>query len=111
MSTTGVKRRGQGYQSDNVGPVSNIPLLAVSAARRNQKFFNSARRPMPPPVSSDDIRRATSVDEFGVVVRSGNVSNTPSTPDQGKNTVAIVRRAFKAIVTGKTVSTRSGKAA
>lgn len=108
MSTTGVKRLGQGYQSDNIGPVSSLPQ--PTGAKRNQKFFNSARRPMPPPISSEDIRRATSVDEFGVVVRSANVLATPTTPTEHKNTVAIVRRAFKAMVTGKTVSTRSSKA-
>ncbi|KAH9948872.1 hypothetical protein B0H21DRAFT_206131 [Amylocystis lapponica] len=111
MSTTGVRRLGHGYQSDNIGPMSNIPLPMTAVARRNQKFFNSTRRPMPPPVSSDDIRRASSVDEFGVVVCSQNASNIPSTPsEQNKNTVAIVRRAFKAIVTGKTVTTRFSKA-
>ncbi|OBZ68659.1 Serine/threonine-protein kinase par-1 [Grifola frondosa] len=103
MSTTGVKRLGRGYQSDNAGPVLNVPQQYPAAPKRNQKFFHSARRPMPPPVSSDDLRRASSVDEFGVVVcTQDNV--TSEHQDQSSNTIAIVRKAFKAIVTGKTVN-------
>jgi len=106
MSTAGVKRVGMGYQSNNVGPVSNVPLQPASATKRNQRFFHSTRRPMPPPVSSDDLRRATSVDEFGVVMHS-TTKDGQNTQDQGKNTVAIVRKAFKAIVSGKPMTVRS----
>ncbi|KAI0923171.1 hypothetical protein AcV7_005759 [Taiwanofungus camphoratus] len=109
MSTTGVKRLGQGYQSDNAGPILNVPQDNRPVPKRNQKFFHSTRRPMPPPVSSDDLRRATSVDEFGVVIQS-NVNESSNCADQGKNTVAIVRKAFRAIVSGKPVSNRLSKA-
>ncbi|KAJ2982066.1 hypothetical protein NUW54_g10795 [Trametes sanguinea] len=51
MSTTGVKRNGKGYQSDNVGPVGHVAAPArphSSMAKRSQKFFHTARRSMPP---------------------------------------------------------------
>ncbi|KAI8994232.1 hypothetical protein BD414DRAFT_576788 [Trametes punicea] len=105
MSTTGVKRNGKGYQSDIAGPVGNVARPHSSMAKRSQKFFHSTRRPMPPPVSSDDLRRASSVDEFGAFCPS---QSTPAAParaaEQNKNTIAVVRKAFKAIVTGKPTS-------
>ncbi|OCH84370.1 kinase-like protein [Obba rivulosa] len=108
MSTTGVKRVGKGYQSDNAGPVTNVPQQnRVPTNKYNQRLFNTTRRRMPPPVSSEDILRESSVDEFGVVVDSARPR--PS-EDQGKNTVAVVRRAFKAIVTAKPVSNRFSRA-
>ncbi|KAL1950380.1 hypothetical protein VTO73DRAFT_5504 [Trametes versicolor] len=110
MSTTGVKRAGKGYQSDNIGPVGNVARPHSSMAKRSQKFFTATRRPMPPPVSSDDIRRASSsVDEFGTFCPS---SSTPAVPvgEHGKNTLAGgVRKAFKAIVTGRPAAARGGK--
>ncbi|CCM06214.1 uncharacterized protein FIBRA_08459 [Fibroporia radiculosa] len=105
MSTAGVKRVGRGYQSDYLRPISNIPVQA-SGSKRGHGLFHSTRRPMLPPVSSEDLRRASSVDEFGVVVPSARDGGS-SPADSGKNTVAIVRKAFKAIVTGKSVSTRT----
>ncbi|EED78106.1 predicted protein [Postia placenta Mad-698-R] len=106
MSTAGVKRVGKGYQSNNNRPMSNVSRDAISASKRNQRFFLSNRKPMPPPVSSEDLRRASSVDEFGVVVHS-IVGNSTNNHDQGKNTAAIVRKAFKAIVSGKPMTVRS----
>ncbi|TFK91868.1 hypothetical protein K466DRAFT_481834 [Polyporus arcularius HHB13444] len=95
MSTSGVRRNGKGYQSENVlRPVENI-RPHTSMAKRNQKFFTT-RAKMPPPVSSDDLRRSSSVDEFGTFL------STPAPmQEQNHNTIAIVRKAFKAIVTGK----------
>ena len=95
MSTTGVKRNGKGYQNENVlRPVENIRPHS-SMAKRSQKFFTT-RPKMPPPVSSDDLRRSSSVDEFGAFM------STPAPmQEQNHNTIAIVRKAFKAIVTGK----------
>ncbi|EMD40193.1 hypothetical protein CERSUDRAFT_81481 [Gelatoporia subvermispora B] len=108
MSTTGVKRVGKGYQSDNAGPVANIPAQNRTAMhKRSQRLF-TARRQMPPPVSSEDIMHASSVDEFGVVVDS---AKPRTSEDQGKNTVAVVRKAFKAIVTAKQMSNRFSKVA
>ena len=98
MSTTGVKRNGRGYQSYNANaPVENISRPHSSMAKRSQKFFTTTRRPMPPPVSSEDIRRSTSIDEFGAFMSS------PAAPTQEQNhkTITIVRKAFKAIVNGK----------
>jgi serine/threonine-protein kinase GIN4 len=96
MATSGVKRLGKGYQSDNNGPVANTvePPLRTLPSR----VFNSTRR-MPPPVSSDDQRRAVSVDELGIAQPDTPASKEGSTPS------TLVRRAFKAI-TGKTVSRR-----
>ncbi|TBU59232.1 hypothetical protein BD310DRAFT_948155 [Dichomitus squalens] len=96
MSTTGVRRNGKGYQSENVmRPIENIRPHS-SMAKRSQKFFPTGRRQMPPPVSSDDLRRSSSVDEFGAFL------STPApNQEQNNNTIAIVRKAFKAIVTGK----------
>ncbi|OSD07458.1 hypothetical protein PYCCODRAFT_1358875 [Trametes coccinea BRFM310] len=113
MSTTGVRRNGKGYQSDNGGPVGHVaaPRPHSSMAKRSQKFkFHTARRPMPPPVSSDDLRRASSVDEFGTFCPS---QSTPAPApaagaEHNKNTIAVVRKAFKAIVTGKPTA-RSAK--
>ncbi|KAI0330464.1 hypothetical protein GY45DRAFT_1323595 [Cubamyces sp. BRFM 1775] len=104
MSTTGVKRNGKGYQSDNVGPLGNVPRPHSSMAKRSQKFFATTRRPMPPPVSSDDLRRASSsVDEFGTFCPSQSTP-APAGGEHNKNTIAVVRKAFKAIVTGKPTS-------
>ena len=60
---------------------------------------------MPPPVSSDDVGLRprpsgadVEIDEFGVVQ-----THAPNAPlqDSTNNTVGTVRRALKAIVTGK----------
>jgi len=103
MSTTGVKRVGKGYQS---GPISQIPQAKLSA-KRNPNFFLSTRRPMPPPVSSEDLRRTASFDEFGVKAASAGAlgvagtsiatSNSKGEEGSGGNTVGIVRRALKAM--------------
>ena len=107
MSTTGVKRVGKGYQSDNKVSLSHGPKVPTLNLRR---AFHSSRRPMPPPVSSDDVLKRRSsfcaggdkgaldvVDEFGVV--SCGQSSMPF--QEATNTVGTMRRALKAIVTGK----------
>jgi hypothetical protein len=100
MATTGVKRVGKGYQSNNSGPVS-YTVGPSTPAPRNHRAFHSARRAMRPPVSSEDNRQSASVDELGIMTYAG-----PSTPREGNTTITLVRRAFKAIVPGKTVSRR-----
>ena len=103
MSTTGVKRNGKGYQSYNGNaPIENITRPQTSMAKRSQKFkFASARRPMPPPVSSEDvIRRSSSIDEFGAFMSTPAVQ-TPGGTEQNHKTIATFRKAFRAIVTGK----------
>ena len=120
MSTTGVKRVGKGYQSDNKAPVSytvstlgpKVPTLNLNLKRA----FNSTRKPMPPPVSSDDILKRRSsfcgnnsrrsddvVDEFGMVGAGcvGGQLQGAATFPEATHTVGTMKRAFKAIVTGK----------
>jgi serine/threonine-protein kinase GIN4 len=112
MATSGVKRLGKGYQSDNLGPVGNIHTPNVSNYKHNQnhRAFYSTRRAMPPPVSSDDQRRTVSVDELGVVTCTAG-AGSPVLKDESNTTVALVRRALKAIVPGKTVSRRLSRMA
>lgn len=92
MSTTGVKRVGQGYQSENAGGLMNVRPKAP-AAKRNPHFFLTSRRPMPPPVSSEDLRKSAVVDEFGAM----SCAQTFSSKDDGGSAVGIVKRAIKAI--------------
>ena len=101
MATSGVKRVGRGYQSDNAGPVLNTVGGNVMQAKRHPRIFASARRRMPPPVSSEDQLRAVSVDELGTAGCDANSSDD-------NTTAAFVRRAFKAIITttSRTVSRR-----
>ena len=100
MATSGVKRNGRGYQSDNAGPVGNIPDSNVSHVKRNQWIPRSTRRAMPPPVSSADHGEPP-VDELGILnYRDG----TPGDRDGGKTTATFVRRAFMSIVNGKSAA-------
>ena len=93
MSTTGVKRVGQGYQSDNAGALSN-----AHTKRRNPSFFMSSRRPMPPPVSSEDLRKSAMVDEFGTMSSvSVGASSNHKEDGSANGAVGIVKRAIKAI--------------
>ncbi|KAH7927785.1 hypothetical protein BV22DRAFT_970604, partial [Leucogyrophana mollusca] len=106
MATTGVKRLGRGYQSDNLKPVHNTPTVdhkPVASNNRNFKVFNTARRAMPPPVSSEDQWRSSSVDEFGFVTCSAGAPR--ASREESKNTT-LIHRAIKAMVPGKTVSRR-----
>ena len=110
MSTTGVKRVGKGYQSENFKPLHNAPpTLECKPTHnnpRNFKVFASARRAMPPPVSSDDQCRDLSVEELGFTTCSASVSRTSKEDIKNTTTVTLVRRAIKAIVPGRTVSRR-----
>ena len=102
MATTGVKRVGRGYQSDNAGPVSNTASGVTTQAKRHPRLFASTRRRMPPPVSSEDQLGAISVEELGTTAGCDASSSDDNT------TAAFVRRAFKAIITttSRTVSRR-----
>lgn len=112
MATSGVKRLGKGYQSDNAGPVHNTISHSGMHSKQNHRAFYSVRKPlqMPPPVASDDPPRTMTVDELGVI------SHSPTSPeesggitvlkDESNGTAALVRRAFKAIVPGKTMNRR-----
>jgi len=97
MATSGVKRVGKGYQSCHVKPISiNSP---PSSSRSPGRFFHPTRRPMPPPVSSEDKFMASSVDELGFML-SGSVDGSGLREDR-TNTAKTVSRALKALVTGK----------
>jgi serine/threonine-protein kinase GIN4 len=105
MATSGVKRVGAGYSSTNSNaPVSNHLTVPAPPKRHGSKIFNSSRRPMPPPVSSDDYLKAVSVDELGIIAPPG--TDTRAQYDEGRNSFAGMRRALKAAVQGKTVSRR-----
>ncbi|KZT28346.1 hypothetical protein NEOLEDRAFT_916115 [Neolentinus lepideus HHB14362 ss-1] len=104
MATSGVKRVGKGYQSDNNRPLGNIAIRQTTVPKRDNSGFLTSRRPLPPPVSSDDLRRAASADELGFVDRRPRSSGE----DEGKNTVRLMG-AIKAIVTGKQTSRRASR--
>ncbi|EAU85877.2 CAMK/CAMKL/MARK protein kinase [Coprinopsis cinerea okayama7 len=119
LMTSGVKRCGKGYQSESFGPTSNT-LGPSTNKRESFRPFSSTRKPMPPPVSSEDIiekmeNKAVSVDELGMMTNvEGEAGTTPlhsvGSKDEGGGTVAMVRRAFKAMVPGKAVvSKRTSK--
>lgn len=94
MATSGVKRLGKGYQSDNAGPVCGNIVDTVPHKSRHYL----TRKPMPPPVSSEDQRRAVSLDEFGVISQDESHSDESNSKDDGNSTVALVRKAIKLIV-------------
>ncbi|KAL4261794.1 non-specific serine/threonine protein kinase [Pleurotus pulmonarius] len=105
MATSGVKRVGRGYQSDNAGPVANSASYDMHKDKsQSHRAFYSARKPMPPPVSSADMENVI-VDEMGIMTRSGG-AGSPTAKDEGNTTVTLMRRAIKAIVPGKTMSRR-----
>ena len=105
-TTTGIKKVGLGYQSDLRGPVAsvlNTDPYATSASSKRTTFFNSTRRPMPPPVSSEDWRKTVSVDELARLAPS--TPELSSKEEKPSGTVSAVKRAFMAI-TGRTGSKR-----
>ncbi|KAF9077511.1 hypothetical protein BDP27DRAFT_1282394 [Rhodocollybia butyracea] len=109
MATSGVKRLGKGYQSDNNGPVHNTISHANGVqSKQSHRAFYSVRKPlhMPPPVGSDDPPRTVTVDELGIINYSPDAAEDSAgvtvLKDESNGTVALVRRAFKAIVPGKT---------
>ncbi|KAF8262824.1 hypothetical protein EI94DRAFT_655407 [Lactarius quietus] len=107
MATSGVKRVGKGYQSCHVKPVSTgAPSSSSSSSRSPGKFFHSSRRPMPPPVSSEDKFAGSSVDELGRMhpESMGTADASGLREDRDRAGAAkVVSRALKALVTGKTV--------
>jgi hypothetical protein len=111
MATSGVKRLGKGYQSDNVGPMGNPVGPAAGAGgyngkRDSHRAFYSAKRPMPPPVSSEDVQQKTMpVDELGVIgVAKGLAPSTTEMKDE-ISTGSIMKR-IKAMVPVNPVSRR-----
>ena len=100
IATSGVKRVGKGYQLCHVKPVSTG---TPSSSRSPGKFFNSSRRPIPPPVSSEDRRFAGfGVDELGRIHPGSIDAETSGLREDRAGAARVVSRAFKALVTGKT---------
>ncbi|KAF9483411.1 hypothetical protein BDN70DRAFT_318045 [Pholiota conissans] len=107
MATSGVKRLGKGYQSDNIAPVGTSHTMGPSAVPQHKgRLFHSTRRPMPPPVSSEDQPRPNSVDELGVMV----YADLPA-KDEGNATVSLVRKAFKLMAPKASASRRVSRMA
>ena len=104
MATSGVKRVGKGYQSCHVKPVSTGPPSSSSSSSRSPgKFFHSTRRPMPPPVSSQDRFAGGSVDELGRIQPGSMGVESLGLREDRAGAAKVVSRALKALVTGKTV--------
>ena len=107
MATSGVKRVGKGYQSETVAPVSNKSSgIGLGVTQNKGRAFYSTRRPMPPPVSSEDLlRKAASVDELG------NWSNIEEIPDDDAKeaSVGFVRKAIMLMVPKATASKRMSR--
>ncbi len=106
MATTGVKRLGKGYQSDNVWAPTSAPTVA--SYKKNGKIFGTGRRAMPPPVSSDDVQPGLDV-EFGIL-NTDKHSPLSHGRHEGTTSVKGVTKVLRAIVTGKTVSKRQSRA-
>jgi serine/threonine-protein kinase GIN4 len=99
MATSGVKRVGKGYQSCCVRPILRNPSLESS--KSPGRFFHPTRRPMPPPVSSEDKLITSSVGELGAM-QSGSASfDDASLREDRSGAAKAVSRALKALVTGR----------
>lgn len=98
MATSGVKRVGKGYQSCHVKPISTN--ISPSSSKNPGRFFHSTRRPMPPPVSSEDTFM-TGPDEPDVNV------DGPVLCEDHAGAAKVVSRALKALVAGKVVKKAS----
>ena len=120
MATSGVKRVGKGYQSDQMAAVHNTTHSDTSNVLKKQsshRAFYTARRPMPPPVSSEDLLKQNHlrvpspmfVDELGTM-GSQPVPGSTMIGDENNTTATLVRRAFKAFVPSKTSSKRLSRA-
>jgi len=99
-----VKKVGLGYQSDRKGNTTMIEPHAP-ASKRGHTFFHSTRRVMPPPVSSEDWKKAASVDELGMMTTPAKLEHGNESPKDDRSGTSVVRRAFK-MMTGKTVPRR-----
>jgi serine/threonine-protein kinase GIN4 len=107
MASSGVKRVGKGYQSSHVKPIStNLPPPSSKSPGR---FFHSTRRPMPPPVSSEDKFMTWTPGELGVM--SSDLANVdgPGLCEDHAGAAKAVSRALKALVTGKAVVKKASR--
>lgn len=106
MATSGVKRLGKGYQSDNISSIPQSSTLGPAASHSKGRNFYSTKRPMPPPVSSADQRRATSVDELGVMM----YADLSGVKGQDANaSVSLVRKAINLMVPKASASKRMSR--
>jgi hypothetical protein len=103
MATAGVKRGGRRNQSASLSHVKDVLSTSPSPQHPNHhnihRAFNTVQ-PMAPSVFNEETKLPRSVDELRTVTRdpSPDVSNYK---DDSNNTVALVRRALKAVVAGK----------
>lgn len=97
MATSGVKRVGKGYQNDAM--MHSMP--SVKTYKKPTRLFSNGRRPMPPPVSSEDIG-STLMDEHGHLL----VTARDSLEEDTGRALFAVKKAFKTIVSGKVVPKR-----
>lgn len=105
MATSGVKRLGKGYQSDNV-PIVHSSTLGPGIAHSKSRHFYTNRKPMPPPVSSEDQGRAASMDEMGVML----YADLPGAKvHDGNGSVSLVRKAINLMVPKATASRRMSR--
>jgi serine/threonine-protein kinase GIN4 len=99
MAATGVKRVGKGYQSCHVKPISQH--MCSSSLKSPGRFFHSTRRPMPPPVSSEDKFMTWTPDELAVTSSDHVNVDGPGLGEDHAGAAKAVSRALKALVTGK----------
>jgi serine/threonine-protein kinase GIN4 len=101
MATSGVKRVGKGYQSSHVKPISTN--MSPSSSKSPGRFFHSTRRPMPPPVSSEDKFMTWTPEEVSVLSSNHVNVDGPGLCEDHAGAAKAVSRALKALVTGKVV--------
>ncbi len=106
-ATSGVKRVGKGYQSYYVKPIStNIP---PSSSKSPGRFFHSTRRPMPPPVSSEDKFMVWTTDDLGIMPSGPANVDGPGFSEDRAGAARAVSRALKALVTGKAIVKKASR--
>jgi serine/threonine-protein kinase GIN4 len=107
LATSGVKRVGKGYQSCHVKPISTN--MSLSSSKSPGRFFHSTRRPMPPPVSSEDKFMTWTPDELGVMSSDHVDVDGPGLSEDHAGAAKAVSRALKALVTGKAVVKKASR--
>lgn len=107
MATSGVKRVGKGYQSCHVKPISTD--MSPSSSKGPGRFFHSTRRPMPPPVSSEDKFMTWTPDQIGVMSSDYVDVDGPGFCEDNAGAAKAVSRALKALVTGKAVVKKASR--
>jgi serine/threonine-protein kinase GIN4 len=98
MATSGVKRVGKGYQSDYIPPPPNsansMASFNTSCNRRQSRaLFGGSKTHMPPPVSSEDVKKSVSIDDMGFISPVSDMGKGESYPK-----VSFMKKAIKAMV-------------